>query len=106
MNIKFDIILKNDQNFASLKKAIIAMLKITITDEIDSTYFKKTGRCFNISKSRRPASWLYLRRKMDYTPEFEKFWQAYPKRWNRDLGCYVKRKKYPAFQKWQKLSQR
>ena len=41
---------------------------------------------------------------MDYTTEFETFWKAYPKRWNRDLGCYVKRKKWPAFQKWQKLS--
>ena len=41
---------------------------------------------------------------MDYTPEFEIFWKAYPKRWNRDLGCSVKRQKYPAFLKWQKLS--
>ena len=42
---------------------------------------------------------------MDYTDEFEAFWKAYPKRWNQDLGCWVKRKKYPAFLKWQKLSQ-
>lgn len=41
---------------------------------------------------------------MDYTTEFETFWVKYPKRWNRDLGCFVKRKKWPAFQKWQKLS--
>lgn len=41
---------------------------------------------------------------MDYTEEFEGFWAKYPKRWNRDLSCWVKRKKYPAFLKWQKLS--
>ena len=40
-----------------------------------------------------------------YTDEFERFWKAYPSRWNHDLGLYVKRKKFPAFQKWQKLSQ-
>ena len=42
-----------------------------------------------------------------YTDEFESFWKAYPARWNRDLGMgmYVKRKKFPAFQKWQRLSQ-
>ena len=42
---------------------------------------------------------------MDYTDEFQTFWVKYPKRWNRDIGSYVKRKKWPAFQKWQKLSQ-
>jgi len=42
---------------------------------------------------------------MDYTDEFETFWKKYPKRWNRDLGMYIKRKKWPAFEKWQKLSQ-
>ena len=42
---------------------------------------------------------------MDYTEEFETFWKAFPSRWNRDLGVYVKRKKWPAFEKWQKLSQ-
>ena len=42
---------------------------------------------------------------MEYTPEFETFWKAYPKRWNTDIGGYVKRKKWPAFEKWQKLSQ-
>jgi hypothetical protein len=41
---------------------------------------------------------------MDYTPEFEIFWKAYPSRWNRELGLSIKRKKYPAFLKWQKLS--
>ena len=40
-----------------------------------------------------------------YTEEFEKFWKAYPCRWHKDLGIRVKRKKYPAFEKWQKLSQ-
>lgn len=42
---------------------------------------------------------------MKYTEEFERFWKAYPKRWNRELGIWVKRKKRPAFQKWQLLSQ-
>lgn len=42
---------------------------------------------------------------MDYTTEFEAFWKQYPKRWNRDLSCLVKRKKWPAFLKWQKLPQ-
>jgi len=42
---------------------------------------------------------------MDYTDEFETFWKAYPSRWNRDIHSYVKRKKYPAFEKWQKLPQ-
>jgi len=42
---------------------------------------------------------------MEYTPEFEIFWKAYPQRWNRDLSRFIKRKKFPAFQKWQKLSQ-
>jgi len=42
--------------------------------------------------------------KMTYTQDFETFWSHYPKRWNKDLGLRVKRKKSPAFQKWQKLS--
>ena len=41
----------------------------------------------------------------EYTEEFEIFWKKYPKRWNRDLGVFVKRKKWPAFEKWQKLPQ-
>ena len=41
---------------------------------------------------------------MDYTPEFMLFWKAYPARWNSNLSCMVKRKKYPAFLSWQKLS--
>ena len=39
-----------------------------------------------------------------YTAEFERFWKAYPARWNKELGLFVKRKKHPAFEKWQKLS--
>lgn len=39
-----------------------------------------------------------------YTKDFEQFWLKYPKRWNKDLGLWVKRKKFPAFLKWQKLS--
>ena len=42
---------------------------------------------------------------MDYTDEFETFWSLYPKRWHQDLGCYIKRKKWPAFVKWRKLPQ-
>ena len=41
---------------------------------------------------------------LEYTKGFLEFWKLYPKRWNKDLGCYVKRKKWPAFLKWQKLS--
>ena len=40
----------------------------------------------------------------DYTPEFELFWKKYPSRWNASVHGYVKRKKHPAFDKWQKLS--
>jgi len=40
---------------------------------------------------------------MDYTKDFEAFWKQYPARWNQDLSIYVKRKKHPVFQKWQKL---
>lgn len=42
---------------------------------------------------------------MEYTEEFEQFWKLYPSRWNRDLGTSVKRKKRPAFMKWQLLPQ-
>jgi hypothetical protein len=44
---------------------------------------------------------------LDYTPEFELFWKSYPSRWNKDFqgGSWVKRKKLPAFQSWQKLSE-
>lgn len=40
----------------------------------------------------------------EYTPEFETFWKKYPSRWNSNLSISVKRKKYPAFESWQKLS--
>ena len=42
----------------------------------------------------------------NYTPDFEQFWKGYPSRWNKDFqgGQWVKRKKQPAFQSWQKLS--
>ena len=42
---------------------------------------------------------------IDYTPEFEHFWENFPSRWNKDFqhGSWVKRKKLPAFQAWQKL---
>ena len=42
----------------------------------------------------------------NYTKEFEVFWKLYPARWNTNLSLYVKRKKRPAFKKWQKLSQK
>ena len=40
-----------------------------------------------------------------YTDEFETFWRQYPSRWNKDFqgGSWIKRKKHPAFDKWQKL---
>jgi len=41
---------------------------------------------------------------MEYTEEFNRFWKQYPSRWNSNLNCYVKRKKHPAFLKWQKLT--
>ena len=41
---------------------------------------------------------------MDYTSEFEEFWLKYPSRWEKDSGSRIKRKKRPAFIKWQKLS--
>jgi hypothetical protein len=40
----------------------------------------------------------------DYTPIFLIFWKEYPARWNQNLHTYVKRKKYPAFVAWQKLT--
>jgi len=41
---------------------------------------------------------------MEYTSEFETFWKKYPARWNSNLSVMVKRKKYPAFVSWQKLT--
>ena len=38
-----------------------------------------------------------------YTKGFEVFWRYYPKRWDRNGQKLIKRKKYPAFESWQKL---
>lgn len=43
-------------------------------------------------------------KKNEYTPAFLIFWGGFPSRWNSNLHTYVKRKKYPAFESWQKLS--
>lgn len=40
---------------------------------------------------------------MNYSDEFNEFWVKYPSRWDKTVGRYVKRKKKPAFLKWQKL---
>jgi len=40
----------------------------------------------------------------DYTPLFLIFWRSYPSRWNSNLSKYVKRKKWPAFEAWEKKS--
>jgi len=40
----------------------------------------------------------------DYTPIFLIFWRSYPSRWNMNLHKYVKRKKWPAFLAWEKLT--
>ena len=45
-----------------------------------------------------------LKQVEDYTEDFLKFWKKYPARWNSNLSVMVKRKKYPAFLSWQKLS--
>ena len=42
--------------------------------------------------------------KTEYTEEFETFWKAYPKRWNRMSGQYYKVGKWEAFQVWKRLS--
>jgi len=43
---------------------------------------------------------------MNYTPEFETFWKAYPERWNRSSGKHYKVGKWEAFQVWKRLSQK
>ena len=43
---------------------------------------------------------------MDYTAEFETFWKAFPKRWNRSSGRHYKVGKYEASQVWKRLSQK
>ena len=42
----------------------------------------------------------------EYTDEFMAFWKKFPARWSRTFqgGSYIKRKKRPAFDKWQTLS--
>jgi hypothetical protein len=35
--------------------------------------------------------------------EFEVFWKLYPKRWDRNRSRLIKRKKFPAWESWQKL---
>jgi hypothetical protein len=41
---------------------------------------------------------------MEYSREFEVFWKLYPKRWDRTRSKLIKRKKFPAWQSWQKLT--
>ncbi len=45
-----------------------------------------------------------MKKSNDYTATFEIFWKGFPSRWNDNLHGYVKRKKWPAFQKWEKLT--
>jgi hypothetical protein len=40
---------------------------------------------------------------MEYTREFEYLWKVYPKRYSAAAGRKVGKKKWPAFEKWQKL---
>ena len=40
----------------------------------------------------------------EYTPDFLIFWKGFPSRWNSNLNSYVKRRKFPAFESWQKLT--
>jgi len=42
---------------------------------------------------------------MEYTREFEVFWKLYPTRWDRTCSVRIKRKKRPAFDKWQTLDE-
>lgn len=42
--------------------------------------------------------------KTNYTPEFESFWNKYPKRWVESSGSWVKIGKYEAFQAWKRLA--
>ena len=39
-----------------------------------------------------------------YSEDFEMFWKLYPKRWDRQARFLIKRKKAPAYESWQKLS--
>ena len=40
-----------------------------------------------------------------YSKEFEYLWRVYPKRWDRTRTKWIKRKKYPAWEKWQLLDE-
>jgi len=40
---------------------------------------------------------------MEYSKEFEYFWKWYPARWHAEKHVFVKRRKFPAWQSWQKL---
>jgi len=42
---------------------------------------------------------------MAYSKEFEVFWRLYPKRWDRSRNKLIKRKKFPAWESWQKLDE-
>lgn len=42
---------------------------------------------------------------MEYSKEFEVFWKYYPKRWDRTHSKLIKRKKFPAWESWQKLDE-
>ena len=42
---------------------------------------------------------------MAYSKEFEVFWRLYPKRWDRGRNKLIKRKKFPAWESWQKLDE-
>lgn len=42
---------------------------------------------------------------MTYSDEFEVFWKYYPKRWDRTRSKLIKRKKFPAWESWQKLDE-
>lgn len=40
-----------------------------------------------------------------YSKEFEYFWRVYPKRWSKSRHEWIKRRKFPAWQSWEKLSE-
>ncbi len=42
---------------------------------------------------------------MTYSREFEIFWKYYPKRWDRSRNKLIKRKKFPAWESWNKLDE-
>lgn len=40
-----------------------------------------------------------------YDPKFEYVWKKWPRRWSRTKGVWIKRKKVPAWKKWQTLDE-